>query len=39
VAQAYYPDGTAKRTVGVFYPEIGERWTQEMDEEHRKFLD
>jgi hypothetical protein len=39
VAQAYYPDGTAKRTVGVFYPEIGEVWTQEMDEEHRKFLD
>ena len=39
VAQAYYPDGTPKRTVGVFYPEIGERWTQEMDEEHRKFLD
>ena len=39
VAQAYYSDGTPKRNVGVFYPEIGETWTQEMDEEHRKFLD
>ena len=39
VAQAYYSDGTPKRSVGVFYPEIGEVWTQEMDEEHRKFLD
>ena len=39
VAQAYYSDGTPKRTVGVFYPEMGEVWTQEMDEEHRKFLE
>jgi len=39
VAQAFYPDGTPKRTVGVFYPDMGEVWTQEMDEEHRKFLD
>lgn len=38
VAQAYHSDGTPKRTVGVFYPEMGEVWTREMDEEHRKFL-
>jgi len=38
VAQAYHSDGTPKRTVGVFYPEIGEVWTREMDEVHRNFL-
>lgn len=39
VAQAFYPDGMPKRSVGVFYPEIGERWTQEMDNEYRQQLE
>ena len=32
VAMAYYPDGTPKRTVGVFYPDIGRVWSRDMDE-------
>ena len=31
-AMAYYPDGTPKRSVGVFYPDIGAVWTNGMDE-------
>jgi hypothetical protein len=31
---AYDKDGMVKRTVGVFYPDIGEEWTQEMDNEY-----
>ena len=27
---AYYPDGTPKRNVGVFYEDIGQTYTQEM---------
>ena len=30
VAMAYYPDGTPKRSVGVFYPDIGVVWTKYM---------
>lgn len=30
VAMAYYPDGTPKRTVGVWYPDIG-TYTKEME--------
>jgi len=40
VAMAYYPDGTPKRTVGVFYPDVG-TYTQEMADEDnagRKLL-
>ena len=34
IAMAYYPDGTLKRSVGVWYPDIG-TYTQEMyDEDH-----
>ncbi len=34
IAMAYYPDGTPKRSVGVWYPDIG-TYTQEMyDEDH-----
>ena len=33
VRLAYYPDGTPKRTVGVFYPDIGEDYTTEMEAE------
>ena len=32
VAMAYYPDGTPKRTVGVFYPDIDGVWSSGMDE-------
>jgi hypothetical protein len=33
VRLAYYPDGTPKRTVGVFYPDIGEEYSKEMEME------
>jgi hypothetical protein len=36
VAMAYYPDGTPKRTVGVFYPDIRMAWTKEMDSGENK---
>ena len=32
VAMAYYPDGTPKRSVGVFYSDIGAVWSKGMDE-------
>ena len=32
VAMAFYPDGTPKRSVGVFYPDINMVWTQNLDE-------
>ena len=32
VAMAYYPDGTPKRSVGIFYPDINAVWTSGMDE-------
>ena len=32
VAMAYYPDGTPKRNVGVFYPDIVMVWSKGMDE-------
>jgi hypothetical protein len=39
---AYYPDGTPKRTPGVFYPDIGEEYSNEMaikdDENYRKKI-
>ena len=34
VALAYDKDGMVKRTVGVYYPDIGQEWTQEMDSEY-----
>ena len=30
---AYYPDGTPKRSVGTWYPDISEVWTQELKKE------
>jgi hypothetical protein len=30
VAMAYYPDGTPKRTPGIFYPDMGCEYTNEM---------
>ena len=32
IAMAYYPDGTPKRSVGVFYPDINVVWSKGMDE-------
>lgn len=32
-AMAYYKDGTPKRTEGVWYPDIGTVWTQDMKDE------
>ena len=29
-AMAYYPDGTPKRTEGVWYPDIGTVWTKDL---------
>ena len=38
VAMAYYPDGTPKRDVGVYYPDIDMVWTSGMDESEYAFL-
>ena len=32
IAMAYYSDGTPKRSVGVWYPDIEMIWTKDMDE-------
>jgi len=32
VAMAYYPDGTPKRTVGIWYSDIGMKWEKGMEE-------
>ena len=32
IAMAYYSDGTPKRDVGVFYPDIDMVWSKGMDE-------
>jgi len=32
VAMAFYPDGTPKRSEGVFYDDIATVWTRDMDE-------
>ena len=32
IAMAYNPDGTPKRTVGVFYPDLLAVWTKEMED-------
>jgi len=33
LVMAYHPDGTPKRNVGTYYPDIGCEWTREMEEE------
>ena len=44
VVMAYYPDGTPKRSVGVFYPDINMVWLKGMDEteyvthENREYI-
>ena len=34
VVMAYHPDGTPKRNVGTWYPDLGCEWTKEMDAEN-----
>ena len=38
VALAYYDDGTPKRSVGVFYPDINMVWSKGMDESEYAHL-
>lgn len=33
LVMAYHPDGTPKRNVGTWYPDIQETWTREMENE------
>jgi len=33
LVMAYHPDGTPKRNIGTWYPDIGCEWTREMEEE------
>jgi len=33
-APASYPDGTIKRSVGFYYPDIGQVWTKELEKEY-----
>jgi len=35
VVMAYHPDGTPKRSVGTWYPDIQDVWTKEMEEESK----
>ena len=39
VAMAYYPDGTPKRDVGVWYPDIEMVWSKDMDERDYAHMD
>ena len=44
IAMAYHPDGTPKRSVGIFYSDINMVWTKDMDEseyanlENREYI-
>ena len=38
VVMAYYPDGTPKRSVGVFYSDINMVWSKGMDESEYAHL-
>ena len=33
LTMAYYPDGTPKRSIGTYYPDIAQVWTQELKKE------
>ena len=35
IAMAYYPDGRPKRELGVWYPDVRDVWTPELDNEER----
>ena len=34
LVMAYHPDGTPKRNIGTWYPDIQCEWTKEMEEEN-----
>lgn len=36
LAKAYYEDGEVKRTIGVWYDDVG-MWTKELEEEYNEF--
>jgi len=38
-AMAYYPDGTPKRTLNTWYPDIAQVWTKELAEEFARDSD
>jgi len=38
VAMAYYSDGTPKRSVGIYYPDMGCTYTQEMYDDDRGII-
>ena len=38
VAMAYYPDGTVKRSTGIFYPDINMVWTKDLDESEFSYM-
>jgi len=35
LVMAYHPDGTPKRNIGTWYPDLQTEWTREMEEETR----
>jgi len=37
IAMAYFSDGTPKRTVGIYYPDLGTTWTKELDGQCHKI--
>ena len=39
VAMAYYDDGTPKRNIGVYYPDLGCEYTQELFNEEKGIVD
>ena len=39
VAMAYYDDGTPKRNIGVYYPDLGCEYTKEMFNEEKGIVD
>ena len=39
IAMAYYPDGTPKRTLNTWYPDIAQVWTKELAEEFERDSD
>lgn len=37
LTMAYYSDGEPKRSVGTYYPDLGEEWTREMQDEQNRI--
>lgn len=38
VAMAYHPDGSPKRTVGHYYPDMGMKWTRELQDDYERLF-